>query len=362
MDKKILEIYTDYLMASTSHTTSTGLSELLGGEISHDKITRFLASEDFDSSSLWKLVKPTVKKVESKEGVLIFDDTIQEKKFMHENELNCHHWDHSKGRNVKGINILNCLYNNRDVNIPVGYELIKKPIQFCDEKTGKMRRKSSKNKNEIFRDMIGAAVKNKIVFKYILADIWFCSNENMKYIRSECKKDFIIGAKTNRLVFLSPKDKIEGSSTSIGNLDMGTDTTKRVWIEGLSFPVLLFKKVFKNKDGSTGVMYLLCSDLNLTPSKIYKIYQRRWNVEEYHKSTKCNTSLGKSPASTVRTQGNHIFASLFAYFKFELLKIKTNLNHFALKTKIYTQALKTAYQELREIKEGHLPNANESYC
>lgn len=82
MDKKLLETYTDYLMVSTSYTTATGLSELLGNEISHDKITRFLAKDDFESKDLWKLVKADVKKIESMEGVVIFDDTIQEKRFM----------------------------------------------------------------------------------------------------------------------------------------------------------------------------------------------------------------------------------------------------------------------------------------
>lgn len=350
MDKKLLETYTDYLMVSTSYTTATGLSELLGNEISHDKITRFLAKDDFESKDLWKLVKADVKKIESMEGVVIFDDTIQEKRFMQENELNCYHWDHAKGRSVKGVNILNCLYNNTDINIPVAYEIIKKPIQFYDEKTKKMKRKSEKNKNEIFRDMIDTVMNNNVIFKYILADIWFCSNENMKHIKQQHTKDFIMGTKSNRLVALSPQDKKEGNYVSISSLNIGTDTTKKVWIEGVPFPVLLFKKIFTNKDGSTGIMYLLCSDLKLTPSRIYTIYQKRWNVEEYHKSTKCNTSLGKSPASTVRTQGNHIFASLYAYFKFELLKMKTQLNHFAIKSKIYLHALKNAFQELQNIK------------
>jgi hypothetical protein len=41
MDKQLLETYTDYLMSSFSYTTATGLSMMVEGEISHDKITRF---------------------------------------------------------------------------------------------------------------------------------------------------------------------------------------------------------------------------------------------------------------------------------------------------------------------------------
>ena len=49
---------------------------------------------------------------------------------MAENELVCWHYDHTKGRNVKGINLLNCLYNVDDISIPVSFELIHKPIKF----------------------------------------------------------------------------------------------------------------------------------------------------------------------------------------------------------------------------------------
>ena len=356
MNSNILELYTDYLMTSTSYTTATGLSNLLDNEIKHDKITRFLSSDDFCSKDLWMLVKPTVREIESDKGVLIFDDTIQEKAYTKESELNCYHWDHSKGRNIKGINILNCLYNNQDINVPVSYEIIKKPIQFCDLKTKKVKRKSEKNKNEIFRETIDQSIQNQIKFSYILADIWFCSNENMKHIKSEHGNDFIMGIKANRLIALSVEDKKEGNFMNISALHMKTDTARKIYIKGLSFPVLLFKKIFTNKDGSTGIMYLVCSNLILTPSEIYTIYKKRWNVEEYHKSIKCNASLGKSPANTVRTQSNHIFASLYAYFKFELIKIKTNLNHFALKSKIYLKALKIAFHELQKFKSSLLPN------
>jgi len=37
---------------------------------------------------------------------LIFDDTIIEKAFTDENDLISWHWDHSKHRSMKGINLL----------------------------------------------------------------------------------------------------------------------------------------------------------------------------------------------------------------------------------------------------------------
>ena len=79
MNKELLELYSDYLISSFSYTTATGLSGMLDGSISHDKVTRFLGSESFDAKTLLKRVKPLVRKYEQDDGVLVVDETIVEK-------------------------------------------------------------------------------------------------------------------------------------------------------------------------------------------------------------------------------------------------------------------------------------------
>jgi hypothetical protein len=58
---------------------------MLEGEVSWDPITRFLSKELLDSKELWKEVKRVVREIEDEVGVIIFDDTIQEKKWTKEN-------------------------------------------------------------------------------------------------------------------------------------------------------------------------------------------------------------------------------------------------------------------------------------
>ena len=43
----------------------------------------------------------------------------------------CWHFDHCKGRSVKGINLLNALYHRSEVSIPVAFEVVRKPLQCC---------------------------------------------------------------------------------------------------------------------------------------------------------------------------------------------------------------------------------------
>jgi len=357
MDKKLLDLYTDYLIVSNSYTTATGLSNVLDKSISHDKITRFLSKEVYDSKTLWSLVKTAVREIEPKndcktKGFIIFDDTIEEKQYTDENDIICYHYDHCSNRVIKGVNILSCIYTVEGISIPVSFEIVKK-IPEIDKKTGETKRKSKKTKNELMREMITICVANKILFSYVLADNWFCSKENMIHIKQDLGKDFIMAVKSNRLVALSKEDKENGKFQNIGSLCLEQNAVKEVYFKDVDFPMLILKQVFKNKDGSEGVLYLVSSDTNLDYDQMTRFYKKRWNIEVYHKSIKSNCSLCKSPTQTVKTQGNHFFTSIFSFFKLESLKIKSNISHFALKSKIYIKSLKSGYEEILNLKANY---------
>jgi len=335
MNTDLLELYTDYLISAFSYTTATGLSKMTGGAVSHDKITRFLSEQELDSPKLWRLVKPLVRESEDKDsGVLIIDDTIEEKPYTDESELVCWHYDHSKGRNVKGINLLSTLYQVGEVSIPVALELVKKTEWVFNEKKDRWQRKSPRTKNELYRQMLKACQKNRIEFRYVLNDVWYASSENMRCVKEELKKEFIMPLKANRKVALSLEEKKRGEYEQVGSLELEPGTVREVYVEQVEFPLLLVKQVFKNEDGSEGVLYLVSSDVTLDYERLTTIYQRRWKVEEYHKSLKSNAALAKSPTKTIRTQSNHVFAAIYAFVKLERLKLATKTNHFALRSRM----------------------------
>jgi DDE superfamily endonuclease len=354
MAQDLLDIYSDYLIAQSQYATATGLSSLLEGSISHDQVTRFLNRNVFDSKDLWGYVKPQVRQAEQEQGgVLIIDDAIEEKPYTDENTIVNWHFSHAKGRCVKGINLLSCLVRYGDWAVPVGYQVIHKDIYYCDLKTKRTVRKASVTKNEHFRSLVQRACANQIKFDYTLADNWFGSKDNMEYIHHELGKKFVFGLKANRLVALSDEARKKGQYQNLSTLDWKDGEARRAWLKDLSLPVSLIKKVFKNEDGSTGTLYLVTNDLENGADRIYEIYQKRWRVEEYHKSIKQNSSLEKSPTRTERSQKNHLFASLIGYCKLEFLKMKTHLNHFALKYKLILKANQIAYLELRKLRESN---------
>ena len=352
--KQMLDLYSDYLLASFSQTSATGLSNLMNGQISHDQVTRFLSQEQKTSRDLWLVVKPFVKKIQSSTGVLIIDDSIEEKPYTDENDLICWHYDHCKDRNVKGINFVSTLYQNKDLALPIGFRRVAKTEVYFDKKTEKMKRRSPITKNEMARDMILQAIKNQVVLRFVLFDVWFSSSENLKFIKQDREKEVICPIKANRKVAVSLEEKLQGHWISVAMLETEANTAVEIWLEGVDFPLLLVKQVFTNGDGSEGILYLISSDRTLSFDQLTTIYQRRWNVQCYHKSLKQNVSLAKSPTQTEKTQTNHFFAALCGYIKLEMLKVETRTNHFALKTKLYVNALQSAFSTLREMNPVHL--------
>jgi hypothetical protein len=328
-----LDIYTDYLICQNNYATSTGLSDLLCGAMSHDKFTRFLNGTALGSQDLWLYIKPEIRKNEKQSGgILILDDSIEEKPYTDENEIMCWHYSHSKGAHVKGVNILSCLVRYGDISLPIGYEIVHKDIMFCDIKSRKVKKKASLTKNEHFRNLIKQSHNNKVLFDYVLADNWFGAKDNLEYIHN-LQKHFIMG----------------GQFKQVSSLDLQDGQSIKAWLKGLEFPVALIKKVFINEDNSIGTLYLVSNDLDHDADYLYEIYQKRWQIEIYHKSIKQNTSLAKSPTKKVISQSNHIFASIVAFCKLEMLQLKTCVNHFALKYKLILRANQAAMMELQNL-------------
>jgi len=347
MKKADLELYTCYLIRTFG--SATGLSAMVDGDVSHDRVTRFLTERAYTSKDLWMQVKSTVREIEQDDGVLIFDDTIQEKAWTDENEVMCWHYDHCSGRSVRGINLLNALYHSGEVSIPVAFELVKKPLQFCDVKTRQEKRASEVTKNELMREMIANCVHNALKFKYVLMDCWFAAVENFDFIVKK-KKHFIAALKDNRLVALSEEDKREGRFVRMDTLELSDKQAVRGWLKGYGNEVLLVRQVFTNKDGSTGLLNLVCSDLTCDGDSVATLYKNRWKVEVFHKSLKSNAALAKSPTRRVTTQNNHVFMSIYAVFKLECLSMTRKINQFAIRTKLYIKATRQAYNELLAMR------------
>ncbi len=352
--KPDLDLYTDYLLSSFGQTSATGLSRLLDQAFSHDQVTDFLTGSVYDGKALWQVVKPLVRKVQRTAGVIIVDDSIAHKPHSEINGLVSTHYDHCSGQYVKGINFVSLLYcvNQQGVNpvrLPVGIQAVVKYWQ-SEIKTQKQVWKAQESKNEMFRSMLKQAHQNAIPFTYVLGDSWYTNAENINAVLA-IGKQYLGAAKSTLEVALSTTERANGKFSKISELKLNVGTLLKVYIRSVKQPVVVCRDLFINKDGSEGELLLLSTDVKQTYQQIITTYQKRWEVEDYHKSLKNNASLEASPARTIQTQAMHLFASVCAFIKLEQLKIKELLNHFALKSRLYLKAIQAAFQELTLLKQ-----------
>jgi len=353
----LFELYVDYLMVSTGQVSATGLSKLVDSSLSHDQVTRLLREsyDLFTPQSYWKRIKSLVRKVEQASGILICDDFVIEKPHSSENELINYHYSHLHGDSVKGIGVIHLQYGvyhqGQPINLSVDFDIVRKNEFRLNPETQEKERYDPKDKNARFRDLLHRAhFMHHIPFEWVMADCWYANIKNMRYIAQKLGKDFLFGIKANRKVALSKGQARRKDFVKLSSLSLQPGEVRTVWLDRLPFPLYVCKEIYVNKDNSTGELFLITNRAGMTYQQIISLYPERWRIEPSHKSIKNNASLAKAPTKTPRTQANHIFAAFCALVQFEWLKLKTGLNHFAIKKKLYHASLKMAFKELQDLK------------
>lgn len=164
------------------------------------------------------------------------------------------------------------------------------------------------------------------------------------------KHHYLGAVKSNLEVALSKHERANEKFVKISSLKLQPGTLLTIYIRSVQAPVAICGDILPNKDGSVDELLLLTTDVTMTYQQLLTTYQKRWGIEEYHKSLKQNASLEKSPTRTHRTQANYLFASICAYIKLERLRLMAQMNHFALKGQLYLKAMQAAFAELSALK------------
>ena len=68
--------------------------------------------------------------------------------------------------------------------------------------------------------LLRVAVHNQVLFQYVLNDLWYASADNMKFIKLDLKKDFIMPLKENRKVAVGETDNQRGPYAAVSTLDL----------------------------------------------------------------------------------------------------------------------------------------------
>ena len=212
-------------------------------------------------------------------AVLIVDDSVLEKAHTDANELICTHWDHRQQRYVKGLNFVSRRYQAGELALPIAGELVRKTVPVYQPKTQQTSYQSPFTKNEYLQQMLRVALPGRpqpqVAYRYLLADSWYASAENMTLVRA-LSHHFVSALESSRTVALSAAARAAGHFQPVQSPVFPATQPLRVYLRAVQQAVLVTRQVFTNQDGSQGILCLVSSDPDLDQAQLATIYQRRW--------------------------------------------------------------------------------------
>ena len=289
--------YCQYLLSTPINYTLTHFAEH-SESFSHDQINRYLSEAHLTPRLLWEHVKNDV--VLDRDGYLIFDDTVIDKRYAKKIALAKRQYSGNAGGIINGIAIVTCLYVNPKLD---RYWLIDYRIY---DKDG-----DGKSKLDHVRDMLSVSVDSRdIVFSTVLMDAWYASKSLLLYIEN-LDKTYYVPLKRNRLVDDSDAQKRYQRIEALQWTEAEQRSGKRVKLH--KFPRDHKVKVFRVAS-SQRTDYVATNDLSQSNvSGVRQVCAVRWKIEQFHREAKQLTGLEDCECRLPRIVRNHIAAAFLVW-------------------------------------------------
>lgn len=309
------EDYCQFLLAAQKNFTVTEMADHLAG-LSHDKITRWLASTKLPPSLLWEQIAEQIEE----DGYLVLDDSVLAKPRSPNGSLVSWQYSGTSHQVTRGIGLVTLLWTKHDEHLPLDYRIYAK-------------KHDGYTKNQHVQEMLRLASHRKVRPKAVVFDSWYASQANLNLIQ-DLGWIWITQLRGNRVVnFTSHIEELTIPKEGL---------VVQLKLVGL---VKVFKFLAKNGD----IEYWATNDLNLEPTDISKARASRWKIEEYHQGLKQTAGLEKCQARNQRSQRTHIFCSLLAFVSLEQVRLNTGQTWYQTKRAIIHDAI-TKYLKKPTIK------------
>jgi len=288
--KTTSQIYCQFLVSSQINYTCTYLCEHFE-ELDENSIYRFLKGNKLIPSIVWEKAKQAV--ILSKNGYVLFDDTVIDKDFSFEMEGVRKQYSGNAHKIIKGIGVVNCVYYNPELD---RHWVIDFRI-FDPEKDGK-------TKIDFMKEMLKALETRKISYQTVLMDSWYATTAMMLLIDSR-KKTFYCPIKTNRLV--DDSNGIQNYQSAGFLYWTENELLNGKLVKVKKFPMAKKLKLFRVSISTDRTELIVTNDLTqASTNDSRKEVAVRWKIEQFHRETKQITGLGKCQCRTNRSQRNHI--------------------------------------------------------
>ena len=308
--------FINFLVATPRQATATEAQRTqpagAADPAAHDAYTRLLHRLEPDSEALWADVRPDVS---LGAGVLVLDDSVQDKPYARRMDLVHHQWSGKHRAVVKGIGLLTLLWTDGDRHLPCDYRIYD-------------RATDGKTKNDHFRDLLLAAAGRGFAPECVLFDGWYGGLENLKQCRALGWR-WLTRLKSNRRVNVGRTGLRAVSACDVA--ESGT----AVHLEGYG-PVKVFR--VRAKDGSAE--HWATDDLAMDDLGRLRLAEASWRIEEYHRGIKQATNVERCQCRAGRAQRGHIGLALRAFVVVERYCFRTGVNWLTAKWQIVHAAVR----------------------
>ncbi len=308
------DLYISFLKVTSQRYSSLALSEVSPFELSHDSISRWLEEAHIQPKDIWNEAKECV--LGSESGIIVADETILNKNRSKKIELVRWQYSGTVHDIVKGIGMLNFLWIDNNKNV------VPMDVRIWEPK------EDGKTKNDHFRELLKLSKERGCKPMAVVADSWYGSLDNCKYIR-ELGWNWVIGLRKNRIV--NRGEKLEDLEIPESGL--------KVHLRGYGF-ITVFR--FEAKNSHT--RYFGTNIENPTNKQIRSLVHDRWEIEVFHRELKQTCGLECSQARTSRSQRNHIVLSVLSWIKKANVRKIDNITFYKQKWNIIKQSIASQLQ------------------
>ena len=279
----------------------------------HDAFTRLLTRLEPEPAVLWDEVRPLVRRTG---GVLAFDDTVLDKPYAHKMGLVGPFWSGKHQRVLRGINLVSLVWTDGDAVYPTDYRLVD-PAEV-----------PKRTKNDLFRDVLGAAQARGFRPACVCFDSWYSGLENLKAVRA-CGWRFLTRVRSNRRV-----NPDRTGNRPISECAIAAEGTV-VHLEGFGFV-----KAFRIATTDGGAEHWITNDLSMDEPTRLTFAGRAWAIEEYHRGLKQHTEVERCQARRARSQRNHIGCAIRAFVRLGWHRFTTGISWFEAKWSVIREAVR----------------------
>lgn len=308
--------YCQFLLASHTNYTQTYFAEHTH-KWSHDQINRYLRNETISPRQVWENVKDDI--CFSKNGYLVFDDTVIDKSYSSKIEPARRQYSGNAGRVIEGIGIVTMVYVNPDSD---AYWILDYRIYDPD--------RDGKSKIDHLLEMLDNATFAKdLPFRTVLADSWYASRQVLRYIE-QLGKIYYCPLRSNRLV-----DDSDGkhSHQNVSQLHFNVEEQSRgKFVHLKNFPKGHRVKLFRLVLGIERTEYVVTNDLTQDSTReTQKHCSTRWKIEQFHRQIKQTTGIQSCQCRQQRAVRNHIGCAMLVWVQLNRVARQTGQTIYQLK-------------------------------